>query len=60
MSFSLRFGSGLSVAETAAALNKTQGNVKVLQHKGVRRLREILGDEGQVTRRGRSVKAGRA
>ena len=56
----LRFGSGLSVAETAAALNKTQGNVKVLQHKGVRRLREILGDEGRVTRRGRSVKAGRA
>ena len=38
----LRFASGLSVAETADALGKKQPNVKVLQHKGVRRLRALL------------------
>ncbi len=38
----LRFASGLSVAETAAALGKNQPNVKVLQHKGVQRLRLLL------------------
>ena len=38
----LRFGAGLSIAETAAALEKQQTNVKVLQHKGIKRLREIL------------------
>ena len=35
----LRFASGLSVAETAAALGKKEPNVKVLQHKGVKSLR---------------------
>jgi RNA polymerase sigma-70 factor (ECF subfamily) len=40
----LRFASGLSVAETAEALQKQQTNVKVLQHKGIRRLRDILVD----------------
>ena len=44
----LRFGSGLSVAETAEALEKNQTNVKVLQHKGVKRLKELLG-AGQTT-----------
>jgi RNA polymerase sigma-70 factor, ECF subfamily len=38
----LRFASDLSVAETAAALGKREGNVKVLQHKGIRRLRQLL------------------
>ncbi|MCK9486560.1 MAG: RNA polymerase sigma factor [Dehalococcoidia bacterium] len=38
----LRFGSGLSVAETAEALEKQQTNVKVLQHKGIKKLKEIL------------------
>ena len=38
----LRFASGLTVAETAAALGKNVPNVKVLQHKGVRRLRTLL------------------
>ena len=57
----LRFGAGLSVAETAAALNKNEGNVKVLQHKGIRRLREILGDESPVALdRGRRLRARRA
>jgi RNA polymerase sigma-70 factor (ECF subfamily) len=42
----LRFASGLSVAETAAALGKHETNVKVLQHKGVQRLKRMLaGDE---------------
>lgn len=45
----LRFGSGLSVAETAAALGKQQGNVKVLQHKGIKRLRELLQTEPELT-----------
>lgn len=38
----LRFASGFSVAETAAVLGKQEGNVKVLQHKGVKRLKEFL------------------
>jgi len=38
----LRFGAGLSVAETALALDKHQTNVKVLQHKGIKRLKELL------------------
>jgi RNA polymerase sigma-70 factor, ECF subfamily len=38
----LRFSAGLSVAETAAALEKHNTNVKVLQHKGIKRLRELL------------------
>lgn len=38
----LRFASGLSVAETAETLGKQQTNVKVLQHKGVKRLKEML------------------
>jgi len=38
----LRFVSGLSVAETATVLDKQQTNVKVLQHKGVQRLKRLL------------------
>ncbi len=38
----LRFASGLSIAETAAALGKHETNVKVLQHKGVQRLKRLL------------------
>jgi RNA polymerase sigma-70 factor (ECF subfamily) len=37
-----RFGAGLSVAETAHALNKTENNVKVLQHKAIANLRSRL------------------
>ncbi len=47
----LRFGSGLSVAETAEALEKNQTNVKVLQHKGVKRLKELLGVGDDLARR---------
>lgn len=38
----LRFVSGLSVAETAEVLDKQQTNVKVLQHKGIQRLKRLF------------------
>ena len=43
----LRFGAGLSIAETAGAMNKNEGAVKALQHSAVASLRRILN-----TRRG--------
>ena len=57
----LRFASGLSVAETAAALGKNETNVKVLQHKGVQRLKRVLADaadEQATTSREASRRAG--
>lgn len=45
----LRFGAGLTVAETAEALDKQQTNVKVLQHKGVQRLKRMLVEPVEVT-----------
>lgn len=47
----LRFGAGLSVAETAEALGKQQTNVKVLQHKGVQRLKQLLQPNHPIRRR---------
>ncbi len=38
----LRFAVGLSIAETAKALGKNEGNVKALQHKAVSRLQKLL------------------
>jgi RNA polymerase sigma-70 factor (ECF subfamily) len=38
----LRFGAGLSVAETAQALKKTENNVKVLQHKAIAKLQLLV------------------
>jgi RNA polymerase sigma-70 factor (ECF subfamily) len=38
----LRFGSGLSIEETAKALGKSQGAVKALQHAALRALRRVL------------------
>ncbi len=38
----LRFVSGLSIAETAKALGKREGNVKALQHKAVAKLQKLL------------------
>jgi RNA polymerase sigma-70 factor (ECF subfamily) len=38
----LRFASGLSVADTAKALGKSENNVKVLQHKGMQRLQLLM------------------
>jgi RNA polymerase sigma-70 factor (ECF subfamily) len=39
----LRFGSGLSVRETADSLGKSENNVKVLQHKAISKLQKLLG-----------------
>lgn len=38
----LRFGAGLSVAETARALARTENNVKVLQHRAIAKLRGMV------------------
>lgn len=38
----LRFGAGLSVAETAASLKKSENNVKVLQHKAIAKLKTMV------------------
>ncbi len=38
----LRFGAGLSVAETAQALKKSENNVKVLQHKAIAKLQSLV------------------
>jgi RNA polymerase sigma-70 factor (ECF subfamily) len=39
---SLRFGSGLSVAETAKAIGKTEGTVKKLQYEALNKLRKLI------------------
>lgn len=39
----LRFVAGLTVAETAASLKKTENNVKVLQHKAIAKLQVLMG-----------------
>jgi len=44
----LRFAAGLSVAETARALGKGEGNVKVIQHKAIAKLRQMLGQKPKV------------
>jgi RNA polymerase sigma-70 factor (ECF subfamily) len=41
----LRVIAGLSVAETAAALRTRPGTVRVLQHRGLRRLAELLDED---------------
>jgi RNA polymerase sigma-70 factor (ECF subfamily) len=40
---SLRFVAGLTVAETVQTLKKTENNVKVLQHKAIARLQQLMG-----------------
>ena len=41
----MRCSAGLSIAETAAALDKNESNIKVLQHKGVNALKKMMQDE---------------
>jgi RNA polymerase sigma-70 factor (ECF subfamily) len=41
----LRFLQGLSVAETAQVMGKNDGAIKALQHRAVKRLASVLGDE---------------
>lgn len=45
---SLRFAAGLSVAETARVIGKGEGNVKVIQHKAIAKLREMMGQKPKV------------
>ena len=52
---SLRFGSGLSVNETASAMGKKGNAVKALQHAGLKRLRQELNPDTQLTRRRSAV-----
>ena len=41
----LRFMQGLSVNETAVAMGKNDGAIKALQHRAVRKLADLVGDE---------------
>ena len=41
----LRFMQGMSVGETAAVMGKNDGAIKALQHRAVRKLAELVGDE---------------
>lgn len=41
----LRFGAGLTVAETARVLKKSENNVKVLQHKAIANLKNLLSED---------------
>lgn len=41
----LRFIQGFSVSETAAVMGKNDGAVKALQHRAVRKLAELIGDD---------------
>jgi RNA polymerase sigma-70 factor (ECF subfamily) len=41
----LRFVQGFSVSETAAVMGKNDGSVKALQHRAIRKLAELIGDE---------------
>ena len=50
---SLRFAAGLSVAETARAMSKGEGNVKVIQHKAIAKLREMLRQRPRAYGKGR-------
>lgn len=43
-----RFAAGLTVAETARAMGKGEGNVKVIQHKAIAKLREMLTQRSKV------------
>jgi RNA polymerase sigma-70 factor (ECF subfamily) len=41
----LRFVQGFSVSETATVMGKNDGSVKALQHRAIRKLAELIGDE---------------
>lgn len=41
----LRFGEGLKIAEVSQILGKSEGAIKILQHRAIRRLRKLLARE---------------
>lgn len=45
----LRFIEELSIEETADALGKSAGSVKVLQHRAMKKLRELLNEAGEAS-----------
>ena len=51
----LRFAAGLSVAETARTMGKGEGNVKVIQHKAIVKLREMIGARKATRRQSQSL-----
>lgn len=42
----LRFGEGLKIAQVSRLMGKSEGAVKILQHRAVKRLRKLLEREG--------------
>ena len=44
----LRFAAELSVAQIASVLGRTESSVKVLQHRGLMKLRGLMRDESDV------------
>lgn len=45
----LRFGEGFKIAEVSRLMGKSEGAVKVLQHRAVKRLRKLLDRQGQAS-----------
>jgi RNA polymerase sigma-70 factor (ECF subfamily) len=43
----LRFGEGFKVAEVSRLMDKSEGAVKIMQHRAVKRLRKLLSREGK-------------
>ena len=43
----LRFGEGLKIAEVSQLVGKSEGAVKILQHRAIKRLRKLLGGAGR-------------
>jgi RNA polymerase sigma-70 factor (ECF subfamily) len=43
----LRFGEGLKVADVARIMDKSEGAVKILQHRAVKRLRKLLQEKSR-------------
>ena len=41
----LAFGEGLKIAEVSQILGKSEGAIKILQHRAIRRLRKLLDRE---------------
>lgn len=56
----LRFGEGLKVSEVSRLMGKSEGAVRVLQHRAVKRLSKLLEREEQVNeqKKGREVREG--
>jgi RNA polymerase sigma-70 factor (ECF subfamily) len=56
----LRFGEGLKVSEVSRLMGKSEGAIRVLQHRAVKRLSKLLEREEQVneSKKGREIREG--